>query len=416
MEFIFSLIIGILIFADYKLYKTTFTPFTILSGTYLLLVLLNNFGAVKLGFFEVKSSSIGYLLYFIMLIYAVSIFFYFVFHIKHTTSINKIDRQRYVELVILNQTRRKQIVVTFILGLLAKYLSLIQAISQYGIENIKGKAEGIYAHIGNIGLVLTPYIMVLFIREKKLTYLLLILMMYVNLFYFGGKYGLIIAMLHLTILYAMIYDVNPSKTIKIALLILLFVVAVFIVIYAIIPSLRDDSLNKQIFVDRLLFSLTHFLFYLVSPVIATNYYFSNMGSGNVELLFTVPINIIRGALGIGGYLNSINTKFMQVHTYYATNVGGLFAEAAYESNLLFASVYVILFFTFVYYFFSMAIYQAKMISLAALSLSVVMMMFFGNFLTVSGVVLQLIFLFVIEFLFNNTAVKNKKIYRRYKNE
>ena len=79
MEIIFTIIIGMLIFADIRLYKTFFTPFALLSTVYLVLILLNNYVAVNLGFFKIESISIAYILYFLILIYFISVIFYFLF-------------------------------------------------------------------------------------------------------------------------------------------------------------------------------------------------------------------------------------------------------------------------------------------------------------------------------------------------
>jgi len=140
------------------------------------------------------------------------------------------------------------------------------------------------------------------------------------------------------------------------------------------------------------------LFYLVSPVIASNNYFMNSGHGSLVILFTVPLNIFKAIFSYGNYINPVNLNFIPVHNYYTTNVGGLFAETVYESNFWVASVYITLFFSFVYLIFIMARYRGRMLSLSALLLTIVMMMFFGNFLTVSGVVLQIISLFIVEFI------------------
>ena len=79
MEIIFTIIIGMLIFADFRLYKTFVTPFALLSTVYLVLILLNNYVAVNLGFFKIESISIAYILYFLILIYFISVIFYFLF-------------------------------------------------------------------------------------------------------------------------------------------------------------------------------------------------------------------------------------------------------------------------------------------------------------------------------------------------
>lgn len=404
MEIIFTIIIGMLIFADIRLYKTFFTPFALLSTVYLVLILLNNHVAVNLGFFKIESISIAYILYFLILIYFISVIFYFLF--KKNKLIPEHNAQKYIKNVVFNY--KKVILFVFLIGLAAKYLSLFQVISIYGFGNIKGKAFGLFAHIGILGLVLTPYLLIFYLQNKKIKYLVLILMMYINLLLFGGKYEIMIAILHLTILYSMLYNINIKKTIKVGLFTILIGVAIFVTIYAIIPSLNSNTLNYAIFNDRVMFSLRHFLYYLLSPVEATNYYFANTGVGSLDILFTVPINIVKAIFSAGDYVNPINPIFIPIHSYYRTNVGGLFAETVYHSSLLVASVYIVLFFMFVYFIFNMARYRGRLLSLSALLLAIVTMMFFGNFLTVSGVVLQIIFLFIIELIIMKKIVLRKR--------
>ena len=404
MEIIFTIIIGMLIFADIRLYKTFFTPFALLSTVYLVLILLNNHVAVNLGFFKIESISIAYILYFLILIYFISVIFYFLF--KKNKLIPEHNAQKYIKNVVFNY--KKVILFVFLIGLAAKYLSLFQVISIYGFGNIKGKAFGLFAHIGILGLVLTPYLLIFYLQNKKIKYLVLILMMYINLLLFGGKYGIIIAIIHSITLYSMLYNINIKKTIKVGLLMIMIGISIFVIIYAVMPSITDNNFNNAIFVERLMFSLRHFLFYLVSPIVATNYYFMNSGSGSLETLLTVPINIVKAIFSAGDYVNPVNTIFVPVHSYYTTNVSGLFAETVYESNFIIASLYIALFFIFVYIIFNMSRYRGKLISLSALLLSVVIMMFFGNFLTVSGVVLQIIFLFIVELIIMKKIVLRKR--------
>jgi hypothetical protein len=405
MEIIFTLIIVMLVIADLKLYRTIFTPFSLIASIYLVLILLNNFVAVHLGFFQIENLSILYILYFLFLIYIISVIFYFLF------KKNKFKPEYNAELYIRKNVSRykKLIILIFFIGLVSRYLSLYSAISLYGFSNIKGNAFGLLTHLGNFGLVLTPFIMVFYIESKKIKYLIFILLMYINLLLFGGKYGIVIAVFHSIIFYSMINKTNTRKTLKTLLLMIAIGVSIFIIIYAVIPGYTDINSNSTIFIDRLMFSFRHLLFYLVSPVVATNHYFINSGLGNIETLFTVPINIVKAILSTGNYVNPVNPVFIPVHSYYTTNVGGLFAESVFQSNFIIASIYIAVFFLFVYFIFNLSRYRGKMISLSALLLSIVSMMFFGNLLTVSGVFLQIIFLLIIEIMLMKRVVLKKKI-------
>ncbi|MEH7249574.1 hypothetical protein V7114_22680, partial [Neobacillus niacini] len=76
MEYLFIFIVGLLIYVEYKLYKTFLNPFIIIAITYTFLILINNIIATKMGFYAVSGNSILYLLYFLILIFIISVIFY----------------------------------------------------------------------------------------------------------------------------------------------------------------------------------------------------------------------------------------------------------------------------------------------------------------------------------------------------
>lgn len=409
MELIFTLIILILVYTEYKLYRRFFTPFSIISIVYTILILLNNFIAIEMGFFKVSIESIFFTLYFLFLIFIISMCFYFFMKRKLDTQGNNVDT--YINNVVYRN--EKVIVVLFLIGLIGAYISLFQCIALYGLSNIKGKAFGIFAHIGNIGEVLIPYIMILYLRnKKKIQYLVFIILMFLNLFLFAGKYGIIIAFTHLTILYAMIKKVSVLKTVKLGIVSAFFGIVMFVIVYAIRPLIIQGDFNKSMFVNSLYFALRHFMLYLVGPLVTTNFYYNNSGrlAEGVKILFTVPINIGNALFQTGEYVNPINSNFIPVSAIYSANVGGLFAESVYCSGFFIASVYIGLFFCVVYYYYIKSRYRGEMLSLTSLLLAIVMMMFFSNFLTVSGIVLPTIYLWMIELF-----LKKKIIFKRRKN-
>ncbi len=408
MELIFTLVTGMLIFTDYKLYKTFFTPFSLIASVHVCLILINNFIAIKMGFFKISSQSIGYILYFMILIFLIGLLYYF--SIKKRSRMAKCSINAYINNVIY---RNKRFIITlFFIGLVSKYISLLQVATHYGLANIKGKAFGIFAHVGSLSEILMPFMVILFLQDKKkVNYLIGVILLFINVFIFGGKYGAAITFLHLIALYAIIKNVNVNitKLLKISIIAVLFAVLMFIVVYAIRPVIVLGYFDKDMFVNSLYFSLRHFMFYLVGPIIATNYYFSNPAglSEGFKIMFAVPINIIKAIFRTGNYVNPIYPYFIPVSATYATNVGGLFAEAVYCSGFFVASVYVSIFFLIVYNCYIKSRYQGKMLSLTSLLLAVSMMMFFGNFLTVSGVVIQIIFLWILE-----VFMKKKIVFKR----
>ncbi len=407
MELIFTLIIGMFICAEHRLYRTFLTPFSIIAIVYTVLILINNFIAVEMGFYGVSTRSILYIMYFLILIIFTSICFYFL--MKKQTSSVKDNASKYLNNIVYRN--KKTIMSLFLIGLIAKYISLFQAITFYGLPNIKGKAFGLFAHIGNIAVILMPYIMLLSFRSKnKIRYLILIILVYVNLFMFGGKYGVTVSFIHLIITYEMVQNTNTKKMFKLAAAAMFFGVLIFVIIYSIKPVIIQGYFNRAMFLDSMYFALRHFVFYLVSPLIATDYYFNytnvNLIEG-IQILFTVPINIIKAIFRTGEYVYPVNPDFTPVSNTYVTNVGGLFAESVYYTGFFVASIYVVFYFCIVYYFYNKSRYRGEMLSLTALMLAVVAMMFFCNFLTVSGVQLPIIYLWIVELFLKKKFVRKR---------
>lgn len=412
MEFFFILFIGLLVFIESKLYKTFFTPFAIIATVYAILIGVNNFFAIHFGYFEVSTQSITYILFFLILIFLISILFYL--FMKRKSSLIQENAKCYFDGVIWRN--RKIIKALFIFGLIAKYISLMQVVMIYGLANTKGNDFGLFAHLGDIGVVLMPFMMVYYLWERKKRYLLVILLMFVNLLLFKGKYGIIIAFIHLIVLYAFIKDIKIKKTIKIGVILAVVGVLMFIIVYAVNPTIERGYFDQQLFMEDLYFSVQHFLLYLISPITATNHFFFHAPpqGENIQILFTVPINVLKALAGSNDYVNPINYDFVLISDVYTTNVSGLFAESVYRSNAVIAFLYVGAFFAITYYFFIKTRYRGEMIGLTALLLAVVSMMFFVNLLTVSGIVLRVGTLWILELMIkNNFFLRSNKRYRQH---
>ncbi|WP_339188241.1 O-antigen polymerase [Paenibacillus sp. FSL P2-0121] len=404
MEFIFTFVISTLIYFEYKLYKTFLNPFIIISGIYLLMIPFNNFFGVRLlDFYKVDSDSIVYILYFLIIIFLISIFFR-LFKKKDANSYTY-NIQNYEHNI--TKTYSKFILLLFCIGVLAKYISLFQSINMYGIENIKGKSFGIFAHIGSLSTILLPYILILYLdNKKKAHYLILIILVFFNLFLFGGKYNIFISFIHMIIFYGIIRNINIRKTLKYVLLTVFVGVLVFIGIYAVKPLITLGYFDKNLFIVSLEFSVKHFFSYLFGPLISTNYFFHNNIDSiqGISIMFTVPINIVKAIFSTGDYIYPAYTFPVPISDILNTNVGGLFAESVYNSGFLVATIYITVFFSIVYYFYNNAMSAGGNIALVAYMLSVISMMFFGNFLTLSGIVLNFIYLYVIEIILKKKIV------------
>ncbi|SUY45818.1 Uncharacterised protein [Clostridium putrefaciens] len=406
VEVLFLIVICILIRMEYKVYNTFLNPFILISSVYSLLILVNNTIAVRLGFYEIDNSSIMYIMCFLIIIFLVSMFFNKVIYKKNV--VVKDEIKQYGDNIV---NKDFEILIVFLIGLIAKCISLIQCIQVYGINNIKGKEFGIFAHIGSLAIVLVPYILFLFLKNKnKFYYIIIIMVLYINLFLFGGKYTIFITTMYILIFNGIMNDISIKKSLKYFGIFGLGGILSFVGIYALKPIILLGKYDKGEFLESVGFSVKHFAMYLLSPLISTNYYFNNridMGEG-IMIMFTVPINIIKALFRTGKYINPVITENVPISNYQDTNVGGIFAESVYESGFLVATIYIIVIFCIIYYFYNSSKYKAKNVALTAYMLSVVTMLFFGNFFTVSGIFLNFILLYVVEVILRNKRFKYMK--------
>lgn len=410
MEILFLIIMCILIKIEYKVYNTFLNPFILIASVYSVLILFNNTIAVKLGFYEINNSSILYIMYFLIIIFLVGLLFHKIMQKKITT---KHDIKEYGENIV---NKGFEIIILFSIGLIAKYISLIQCIQIYGINNIKGKGFGIFDHIGSLAIILAPYILFLYLKnKKKIYYLIIIIALYISLFLFGGKYSIFITTMYILIFNGVMNDISIKKSLRYFGMFIFVGIFNFIGIYALKPIILLGRYDKVEFLQSVKFSLEHFAMYLLSPLISTNYYFNNrmdIGEG-IRIMFTVPINIVKALFRSGKYINPIITETVPISSYQRTNVGGIFSEAVYDSGFLVATIYIIVIFCIIYHFYSTSKYEAKNVALTSYMLSVVTMLFFCNFFTVSGIFLNFILLYVMEVILRKEQLKYLKSPLKY---
>ena len=70
----FILIIILLIFIEYKIYKKIITPFSAMAVPYLLILPVNNFFMTQIGFFEISDSVITIILWGLIFVFVGSVF------------------------------------------------------------------------------------------------------------------------------------------------------------------------------------------------------------------------------------------------------------------------------------------------------------------------------------------------------
>ena len=383
---IFNFLMISMIYIDYKRYKTVFTPFVLISSVYLILIDLNNLIIHDLyGFNLVTATSLMRLLILFILIFIVSFLFsIFYCYIKKSKAYKIEDSISF-----------KTVSIVFIVGFLAYSISLLKDISAYGFGNIKGKESGLLAHLAELTFLFLP----LLIKKARggvnrfLAYLATIIV-FVFAFMYGGKYTILLNLLYLIISLNLNKDIKFKKIIKISILFILFGVIVFCVIYGFLPSIT----NKQAggLYDNLAFAIRHFFYYLLSPIIANNYTLTHTLDGGTNILFAVIINCFKALVGDGNYVLSIFEPKFPYAPGANTNVSGLLGETVYCLGGFNALLYLLGLFIVIYIIYSLFMLRGYYKLTISYLFAVLLFSFFANFFTLSGVVLPLGFLFLVE--------------------
>ena len=252
-----------MVYVDKKIYKTFLTPFTVVALTFLLMIDLNNLIISDIyGYYKVSDFSILVLLGFIAVVFAVACLFgYFWYAPKCRVAVKpKFDIEKRINY--------KFVIIIFLIGLAAYFISLLRDINAYGFGNLKGKASGIFAHLSQLAFLIAPLLWSYSksIKSKIISFCLIALTFFMA-FLYGGKYGILINFVYIMMYMLIRKDSNVKRILKYIAVIGLAGLGVFIVVYAVIPSFTSSGADNS---SNLAFSIEHFFYYLMSPIIANN--------------------------------------------------------------------------------------------------------------------------------------------------
>lgn len=405
MLIILNLAVIFMVYVDKKIYKTFLTPFTVVALTFLLMIDLNNLIVSDIyGYYKVSDFSILVLLGFIAVVFAVACLFgYFWYAPKCRVAVKpKFDIEKRINY--------KFVIIIFLIGLAAYFISLLRDISAYGFGNLKGKASGIFAHLSQLAFLIAPLLWSYSksIKSKIISFCLIALTFFMA-FLYGGKYGILINFVYIMMYMLIRKNSNVKRILKYIAVIGFVGLGVFIVVYAVIPSFTSSGADNS---SSLGFSIEHFFYYLLSPIIANNHCFTHPDASDSNIPFTVIINIGKALSGDKNYVNPIFDPDFACGQDRVTNVSGLFGEVVYCLGWG-GILYIIVLFALIYIIFVM--FKLKGMYKLTLSylLSSLLFSFFCNFYTVSGVVLPIMFLFAFETYFQ--LIRGKSDAKRVSN-
>lgn len=148
------------------------------------------------------------------------------------------------------------------------------------------------------------------------------------------------------------------------------------------------------------FALKHFFYYMLSPVIAMNTFFETKTElfQGVKTVLMAPINLFVAFLGIGQQVEPNIGQRPYISFEYTTNVGGFFSESILFLDWFIGSLYIFIVFTFVYAFLWRTKIKGDFILITTYLMSITVFLFFSNFFTLSGIILVLIGIIIVEFI------------------
>lgn len=395
--FLFDFVVSILLFIDYKLIYKRFSPVFIISAIYILLINVNNlFAHYVYKYYLISNDTLLVLFLYFFLIFAISIFY--------GICSNGIRNKKYAP--IYKRKSVRFINVLFLVGLCAYFLSLVRNISLYGFGNIKGRNDGLLGHISSFSSIFLP---IFFISMKKrhkiVAYSSLIMQVGIS-FLFGGKYVIFLNLIYFIVFITLFYH-KSNKILTRGIIFGIFGILSFILIYAIIPNIVGNTSSNNLLND-ILFSVEHFFYYLLSPIIANNHSLNNVLPNSTNIPFTVFINIFKALNGEGNYVFPVLNFDFEYKLNSFTNVSGLFGELHYTLGSFKSIIYIFVLFNIIYIFYITTILNNRYMLTTSYFLAIMSFSFFSNFFTVSGVILPLLFLFVFETIFQLRKVKRRE--------
>ena len=400
MIIVAEILLGMLVYAEYKNYKVLATPVTILGGIYFLFILMINTFGRSLGFLKVKDYTIMSFTFFIFILFLSGCGFSIYY--RQRTKVAKISR---FDLNAKLKKREKSIWYLFVFSLICYVISLLQVIQRYGINNTKSMAFGPFAHIGFLSRCLLPVILYYVIRTRKIKYIIGSIINIIALIMFQGKYHLYIPIAGFIILYLITKEkINLKKILVVVFIAFLVALILFVSVYTIIPNILASETSWDSMSEGIVFSTRHFFHYLFCPFICSNEYFANPIYRTLEEGIRTNFNpidtLLQQFIGNRDFFSPVITMWPVVDELGTTaNVGGLFSESVLNIGYPLSILYVGTIGVLVYYFTVRCLIRGKRI-ITMLCLSGTMMMsFFCNYFSLLPNIECFVYSYIFDLLF-----------------
>lgn len=409
---IFVIVLSILLYMEYRIYKTCISPFFVIGIIYLVSVSTVRYVAPALGYYRLENKTIYLFLIYLSIIFFSDIFF------KTVSKKNNREVFYTSEAIVIKQ--QKIIWYIFCVMLIGYTLSLLQSIEIYGIYNIKGKSGGIYGHMGLFAIAISPYIIYLLVKTKKIKYLISIGILYTIMILFGGKTYLFVSLLASSLFLYAEHTVKFKKMLKLGIIVGFIGVIFFLLIYAVVPCYQSQLLSLNALKSQIQEALEHMFYYFSAPFLCSNSYFDmpayeGMSEG-MKIMFSPVVSIYEAILGDRQYPYIIMTNWIQIGDLAhrtTSNVGGLFSESVFHIGYIgsFAYLFIICLYENVLYYIKRqcSYFHAS----SAMAISILALCFFCNYFTLLVIIEMIVYLLIFETLLFYMS-QNKKYIRDWR--
>ena len=246
MLLIFFVVVGFLIYYQYKKEKRLINLISVLSGPYWVLIPLNNLLVYKLGFLQISDDVI------LMLTVGLFCFFIGTLPVNNRCSVQNAEEENRDNLLKYNVSWMAFVVFIIALMGLLKLLSMFRsgAFDAVNVDEAEGvMGNGVVGHLMNFSYSIAPFVFLYWtFYPKKIQYLIPILMLVVVTFGTLVKYN-IIGLLVTIFMFMMVYRKSLVK--KALLFLVIFTVLIFVSNYAFTFFQKGANVDSSFYVDHL---------------------------------------------------------------------------------------------------------------------------------------------------------------------
>ena len=377
-----EILLAMLLTLEIKRNKQLITPLTVITGVYFVCFPLVNFwGHPAFEYNKVSGTTMGFTVAFLYMVFISG----FIFSLN-VGKINAEDNKNRINDRLLE--KRELLFKVFVFTTICNLISFLQIVAVYGINNVKSNAFGPFAHLGFIARCVLPLIVYDFYANKEKKYIIWSIFEILILVASQGKYHVYIPVMGAVLLIMLLGQrIKYRRVIGIIIAVFLLSLLLFIGVYDIVPNFLNGERSISTYIGGISFAVKHYLYYLFSPIIASNGYFTHPAYNGTSLGWRITLNPIDElkeiAIGRCDFISPAMTFRPVIDTAgTSTNVGGIFSETVFNVGYINTIIYIFAIGVLVYFFYYQLMVKNRFHITSIYLLSMFSLSFFCNFFSV----------------------------------